>query len=157
MNQATKSQPSIAESLRTVSFLRDLKDDQIASLARISRAVDFAAGTVIFGENEAATHGYLIVEGHVMVEICGPAHCHTVLTIGPGELLGWSALLGAPRLTATARAVEATRAIELAGSDVYDLCQRDPALGYQLMKGIAQTLSNRLTATRLQLLDLFGS
>ena len=64
-------------------------------------------------------------------------------------------MLGASRLTATARCQEATRAIELVGAEVIALCETDPAIGYQLMKCIAHTLSGRLTATRLQLLDLF--
>jgi CRP-like cAMP-binding protein len=157
MTQITKPRASISDSLRSFGFLQNLTDDQITSLGCISRVVEFAPGMVIFSENDPAIHGYLIVEGHVLVEICSPAQCHTVLTVGPGELLGWSALLGAPLLTASARALEATRAIELTGTDVGLLCERDPVLGYQLMKGIAQALSNRLTATRLQLLDMFGT
>jgi CRP-like cAMP-binding protein len=71
-------------------------------------------------------------------------------------LLGWTTILGGGRLTATARCQEATRAIELPGPELIALCEADPVVGYQLMKCVAQTLARRLTATRLQLLDLYN-
>lgn len=153
-NDATTLQ-DLFLTLRSLAFFRSMSDAEIRSLATLAKQVEFPAGTVIFSECDAATHSYLIVKGSVFLEICGPDKCTTILTIGPGELLGWSTMLGAPRLTATARCLEATQAIELVGSEVIALCEKDTAFGYQLMKCIAQTLSGRLTATRLQLLDLF--
>ncbi len=79
-----------------------------------------------------------------------------ILTIGQGEIFGWSAVLGKAQLTAAARTMTATRAIELSGPDVLALCEQMPSLGYQLMRCTALALAKRLTATRLQLLDLYG-
>jgi CRP/FNR family cyclic AMP-dependent transcriptional regulator len=155
MSEIATSQTEILEALRSLAFLRGMPDDHLRSLTRLAKQVEFPAGTVIFNECEPATHCYVIVEGSVLMEICGTEKCTTILTVGPGELLGWSTILGASRLTVTARCLEPTRAIELLGADVTAECEADPILGYQLMKCVARTLSGRLTATRLQLLDLF--
>jgi hypothetical protein len=37
------------------------------------------------------------------------------------------------------------------------LCESDPRLGYELMRRTALALSKRLSAARLQLLDVFGA
>ncbi len=155
MSDVAAPAQDLFQTLRSLAFFRGMSDAELGSLAKLAKLVEFPAGTVIFSECEPATHAYLIVTGSVLLEICGPDKCTTILTIGPGELLGWSTMLGASRLTATARCQEATRAIELVGAEVIALCETDPAIGYQLMKCIAHTLSGRLTATRLQLLDLF--
>ncbi len=155
MSDVTTPSQDLFETLRSLTFCRGLSDDQVRSLLKLAKFEQFPSGTVIFNECDPATHCYLVISGSVFLEICGPDKCTTILTIGPGELLGWSTMLGAARLTATARCLEPTCVVEMVGAEVLALCDADPALGYQLMKCIAQALSGRLTATRLQLLDLF--
>lgn len=157
MSDVTTTPQELFAALRSLAFFRGMSDPQIQALANLAKPVEFPAGTVIFSECEPATHCYFIVSGSVLLEICGSDQCTTILTVGPGELLGWSTLLGASRLTATARCQGPTQVFELIGSEVIALCDSDPVLGYKLMRCIAQTLSGRLTATRLQLLDLFRS
>lgn len=141
--------------LRSLSFLQGMDDEQIRLLSELANEAEFAEGTLIFSECQAATHCYLIVSGSVLLEICGPDRCTTILTIGPGELLGWSTLLGSARLTASARCLETTRSFEFDGTKLLALCDANPSFGYQLMRCVVRTLSGRLTATRLQMLDLF--
>jgi CRP-like cAMP-binding protein len=112
---------------------------------------------IIFSEGDPASHCYLILDGSVLLEICGPTGRTQILTVGEGELLGWSAVLGAGQLTATARATTATRAIVLGGQELSSLCEQSPEFGYQFMRCTAMALAKRLTATRLQLLDLYGA
>ena len=152
---AVNDETAVWERLRSLAFLRTMSDDHLRSLADLARLVEFEEGTVVFSECGPATHCYLIESGSVLLEICGPDRCTTILTVGPGELLGWSAVLGNSRLTATARCQQPTVGFEFLGVDVLGLCDADPDLGYQLMRCLVRTLSGRLTATRLQLLDLF--
>ncbi|HEC15641.1 MAG TPA: Crp/Fnr family transcriptional regulator, partial [Sedimenticola sp.] len=55
-----------------------------------------------------------------------------------------------------ARAVEDTRAIALDGKCLRGKCEADPALGYELMKRFSAMVIDRLKATQLQLLDMYG-
>jgi CRP-like cAMP-binding protein len=58
-------------------------------------------------------------------------------------------------MTATARALAPTRLVALDASQVLALCHHDPAFGFTLMRRTAQALAARLSATRLQLLDVY--
>lgn len=146
------------ETLRGIQLLQELPDDLLQQLATIARVVEFPAGAVIFRQGDAATTIYLVVEGNVALEICAPGvGCKRILTVAPGELLGWSPVLEQDRLTATARALTATRAVAVDGPQVLAICEHNPRFGYEFMKRAALTLARRLNATRLQLLDVFGS
>ena len=55
-----------------------------------------------------------------------------------------------------ARVVEAMRAIALDGRCLRSKCEQDHELGYQLLKRFSTLIEDRLEATRLQLLDVYG-
>jgi CRP/FNR family cyclic AMP-dependent transcriptional regulator len=56
-----------------------------------------------------------------------------------------------------AHAVDDTSAIAFDGACLRGKCDADHELGYQLMCRFAGAIVNRLQATRLQLLDVYGS
>lgn len=152
------TQAVAVETLRAIQFLHELPDELLGQLAPIARVVEVPAGTVIFRQGDVAGSIYLVIEGSVSLEICGPGvGCKRILTVGAGELLGWSPVLEQERLTATARALAATRAVELSGPQVIAMCERHPRFGYEFMKRAALALSKRLNATRLQLMDVYGT
>ena len=119
--------------------------------------VRFAAGEYIFHENEDASHFYLIRQGKVALETWaaqrGPL---TIETIEVGEVLGWSWLFPPYRWHFSARVVEPARAIVLDGVCLRSKGEADHDLGYELVKRVAQIMMQRLQATRLQLLDVYG-
>ena len=99
--------------LHAVSFLRGVDKSFLEQLAELGKLVDFPQGSIIFREGDSASNVFLIVAGNVSLEICAPGvGCRRILTIGEGELLGWSPALGQSRLTATARTLNATRAFD---------------------------------------------
>jgi CRP-like cAMP-binding protein len=62
-----------------------------------------------------------------------------------------------PRIeTASARAVEETTVFAMKGGHLMDLCREDPELGFELYRALSEIIMARLTATRLQLLDVFA-
>ena len=58
----------------------------------------------------------------------------TILTVGPGEVFGWSSLFLERPKTASARAVEPTTALALDANRLRALCDLDPGLGYVLTR-----------------------
>ena len=117
---------------------------------------EFSANVTIFREGELGDAVYLIESGRVGLEICTPGiGCRRVMTLKPGELLGWSPLLGLHEpLTATARAVSDVEALEFKAEPLCDLCEANPVLGFKFMRQVSRALARRLTAARLQLLDI---
>ena len=156
MSDEVTSRMEVFELLRELEFLRGVPDENVRELADLAAVVEFPAHNTIFRNGDPASYCYLIVDGLVLLEICGPAvGCAQVLTVGNGELLGCSPQLGQPQLTATARTLEPTRAIKLQGSEVMDYCEKNPRFGYQFIRCTALALARRLTGTRLQLLDMY--
>src|ERR1043165_5126164 len=146
--------PDILKTLRGLQFLQDVSDKLLESLAGISAVVEIPAGQVIFRQGDLAKSIYLVLAGKVALEICAAGvGCKRILTVGPGDLLSWSPILEHERLTATAPALESTRAIEIDGAELLAIGEKHPRLGYELMKRAALALAKRLTATRMQLVD----
>jgi CRP/FNR family transcriptional regulator, cyclic AMP receptor protein len=144
-------------SLERLAFTGGLDPSQLDRLAEIAAPVSWDAGTTVFREGDRGTHLFLVEEGHVAIEIPVPGRGRTtILTVGPGEVFGWSSLFGDRPKTAAARAVEATSALALDAVRLSAMCEADPGLGYALTRRILAVVSERLKATRMQLLDVFG-
>lgn len=139
-------------------FFNGLKTHYLQLIVGCASNVRFNAGEFIFHEGGEANEFYLIRHGKVALEIFVPDRGPlTIQTMGEGEILGFSWLIPPHRWRFDARALELTRAIALDGKCLRTKCEEDQGLGYQLMKRFAHIVEQRLQATRLQLLDLYGS
>ena len=117
----------------------------------------FEAGQHLFREDTAADELYLIRHGRVALEITAPGRgVMRFLTIGPGEVVGLSWLVPPYRWAFDARALELTRAISIDARCLRGKCEADHHLGYELMKRFMPVLLERLHATRLQIMDVYG-
>jgi CRP-like cAMP-binding protein len=151
------SEQSILESVRDLGFLHGIADEYLREIAAVARLVEFPEGQLVFREGEPPSSVFLICSGTVSLEISAPGMgCRRIFTVGEGELLGWSALLEQTLRMATARTLTPVRAVELSGSQLLTLCEHNPRFGYELMRRVALQLAMRLSATRMQLLDMFG-
>ncbi len=138
-------------------FFKGLEKPHLQLLVECASNVRFNAGEVIFREGEEANLFYLIRHGKVAVETFVPNRGPVIIqTLGEGELLGWSWLIAPYRWRFDARAVELTRAIALDGECLRGKCEEDHNFGYELVKRVAHVIEQRLQATRLQLLDVYG-
>lgn len=154
MHKSEQITPSIA--LRSLPILSHLDDDAINTLAVIGKVHSYGPGTILFHEGDQHHSIYFVRSGTVRLDML-TTHCgrQTILSVGSGELLAWSSLVGNHIMTASAIAVEETQVIAFHASDLLDLFEIRTDLGYEIMRVIAQSLSRRLLATRLQLLDLY--
>ena len=140
------------------AFFRDLPQDDLQLIAGCGSNVRFPGGARLFHEGDPADRFFLIRHGKVALEIGSPERGRVVIqTLGAGDLLGWSWLVPPYRMSCDARAVELTRATAFDGACIRRKCEADPRLGYELLKRFAQVIGQRLRATRLQLLDVYGT
>ena len=134
----------------------DLDDAERATVAALARVEQVPAGTTLFRESEPADDLRFILEGRISLGMrFGGRGEVIVLSLGPGELVGWTALLGGT-WTATARAVARSTLLRLPGAELSALCEREHDIGYAIMKRLFAAMALRLHDTRLQLLDMFG-
>jgi CRP/FNR family cyclic AMP-dependent transcriptional regulator len=112
----------------------------------------------IFSEGEKAGKFYAIYKGKVALEAFaaqrGPI---TIETLAGGEVLGWSWLFPPYRWRFSARVVEPTQVLVMDGVYLRDQAEEDHDFGYELEKRMAQVVVQRLQATRLHLLDVYGA
>lgn len=148
---------NLIDTLQEIHFLHDIGTTRLEQIARIARLRRFNPGDVVFRQGDPAQYVYLVAHGNVSLEICAAgAGCKPILTLGTGELLGWSAVLEQTCFTARARALEPTRLIEINVAQLLTMFNHDPQFGYELMHRTALALAKRLSATRMQLLNVYG-
>jgi len=138
-------------------LLKGCEPRYIQLLAGCARRVEFNTDEFIFRQGEEADQFYLIRRGRVALEIPTPGGGPIILqTAGKGDFLGWSWMITPYRWHFDARAVEVTRTVALSGKGLREKCEADHHLGYEVIRRVASIMDQRLQATRLQLLDIYG-
>ena len=138
-------------------FFQGLGHAHLATLVGCASNVKFAAGEFIFRQGQPADRFYVVRHGQIALEIFAPGQgAIAIETIDDADVLGFSWLFPPHRWRFDARAVTLVRALALDGKCLRGKCETDTGLGYELMKRFALVVVQRLEATRLQLLDLYG-
>jgi CRP/FNR family transcriptional regulator, cyclic AMP receptor protein len=151
-----KNEPATPDVLRGIRLDSDLSESNRQSLADQGHVLELNADETIFREGDRHPLVYWIVDGRVALSMStGGTAPKLLLTLGSGDLLAWSAMLGGMRMTSTARTIVATRLLAFDANHLIALCQSNHDIGYHVMEHLARQLAARLLATRLQLLDLF--
>ncbi len=149
---------TMAELIREHAFVSGLTDDQCATVAGCARNEVLEPGTYLIREGQPADAFHLIRDGRVALEIYAPRRgSHVVQTLGPNEILGASWIVPPYRWTSDARAIDRVRAFTFDAKCLRDKCDADPALGYALMQRFVPILVRRMTAARMQAMDLYGA
>ena len=146
---------TMATRLALQPFFAGMNRAQLVLLADCAVSVRFQSGDVILREGDDADRVYLIETGKVILE-SGKEHGKPVVvdTIGGGDLLGWSWMFPPYTWQFTARAVEPTRAIFFSGPVLREYCERDHALGYELLKRLTAVMNRRMQNARRKMLDV---
>jgi CRP/FNR family cyclic AMP-dependent transcriptional regulator len=144
--------------IRDHPFFAGLGEEFRKLVCGCARNVRFEAGQFLFREGEPANEFFLLRHGRVALEITVPGRgAMTFQTVGEGEIVGVSWLIPPYRWTNDARALGLTRAIGMDATCLRRKCEADHDLGYEMMKRFVPVLVQRLQATRLQVLDVYGT
>jgi len=123
-----------------------------------AESVNFEPGQLIFAEGAEAQTFYLLRVGKVALSARAPGKgLLLVQTLGPGDTLGLSWLFPPYRWQFDARPVEPVETFALDGPSMRSELDRDPVLGYHLLKRFTPIVLQRLQQTRLRLLDLYSN
>lgn len=143
--------------VREHKFFAGLDEEFLKLVVGCARNVRFEAGQYLFHEGGAADQLFLLRHGRVALEVSAPGRGSvTFQTVGENEIVGVSWLFPPYRWTYDARAVELVRAVAMDATCLRDKCEADHDLGYDVMKRLVPILVQRLQATRMQVLDVYG-
>lgn len=144
---AVMEHSTVMDVLHQSAVFAGLSVAQLAEISVLAEEVRFAAGTTVIEAGTQAQALTLLASGHVQVyaqrELC-PDCIGLVSLHKPGQLIGWSGLLGPNTNTATAVCKSACDVIVIDGAALEDLLAQDCALGYTVMRQMAETISERL-------------
>jgi CRP-like cAMP-binding protein len=151
-----RSTPAPCPPWQRFALTEGLDLSALERLAALATPAAWDAGAVVYREGDAGSPLYLVEEGRVAIEIAVPGRGQMiVLTVGPGELFGWSSLFSDRPKGSAARTAIASRGWALDTGRLRALCDDDPVLGYALTRRILHAVSERLKQTRIQLIDLY--
>jgi CRP-like cAMP-binding protein len=138
-------------------FFEDLDPDLLKIFCASASHASYSADQMIYREGDEANQFLLIRQGKVAVELFSAQRGVLVIqTMGAGEILGWSWLFPPYRRRFDARALQDTAAFAWDGILLRQEAEANHRLGYELLKRFSKIVVERLQATRLQLLDVYG-
>lgn len=124
---------------RNFSIFEGLSPAKIEWLASQFEQQWLPANHTIFRQGDSADYLYLLATGKVIIRYKpydGPPL--TVATIQPGEIFGWSAVLGRHIYTSAAVTLEPSRLYRILGSRLQTVCDECPETGAMLYQRLAR-------------------
>jgi len=146
---------TLLQVLRKHPFVAEFKPEQIARLATMAKQVHFDAGQIIFHEGDEYSVFYLLEDGMVALELEMPGQVLRVQTLYAGDEFDWSALLSHAGKHFQARALTAVTALAFEADELQATFKGDPEFGMAFMLRLLGVVSERLRATRVQLVDMY--
>ena len=145
----------LAQVLRKLRFPAELPDAMLEPLAAAATVRGYPRGTHLFHESRENHQLMIVWLGRVALDIEVPGReSIRILTAGPGDVVGWSALLGNGKMTTSATALEDTQVVAFTATELQAACESNHSFGYFLMNKVAVSLTERLLDTRKQLIDM---
>jgi len=135
------------EMLRKFKIFEELNDRELEQIAQTGKVEELGAGAPLTEAGFAANHLYLIVDGKVSLQVKGPqGRPLPADELGPGQILGWSSLVGPYIYTADSETVEHSTLIIFNGSKLRQIFEINNHIGYRILKGMGNVISKRIAA-----------
>lgn len=148
---------TIEELLAEAPALEGMKREHLAFIAGCAQNRTFTGGQYLMREGDPADTFWVIRHGRVAMEIFVPQRGEvTIETIDDGDLLGWSWLVPPYRCHLDARALGNVHTVAFDAVCLRGKTDEDPVLGYELMRRFIPVIVERLQATRVRMLDVYG-
>jgi CRP/FNR family transcriptional regulator, cyclic AMP receptor protein len=148
---------TIEQLLAEAPAFNGMSEEHLALIAGCAQNKVFEDGEYLMREGDPANTFFVVRHGRVAMEIFVPERGGvTIETIDDGDLLGWSWLMPPFRVHLDARALGSVHVVAFDAACLRGKADEDPVLGYELMKRFIPVIVERLQATRVRMLDVYG-
>ena len=129
--------------LKMGDFISGMGKEFALEAMEISEKMSGSTGDILFHAGDPADYFYVLIKGQVQLSItkAGPV---VYVARHPGEVIGWSSLVGRDDYTATAECTETANLLKFDRQSFLKLLEKNPANEALLFKRLAQMLGNRL-------------
>jgi len=132
--------------VQRIELFQGLNDKQIEQIIDIGREHTYAKDAEVFSQGSAGEAMYIIGTGQVEIQIdAGGGKTFSPVYLGSGQVFGEMALVDQGTRSASVVVVEDDTTIyRLPAEDLTALCASDTAIGYIIMRNLAQDISFKL-------------
>jgi len=127
---------SPAQMLGSVGLFEGLSRRELAQIERMSRRVEFPAGSTIVKEGEEGVGFHLILAGRAKVSIKGRARS----ILGPGKFFGELSLIDRGMRTATVTAETTVSTLSLVSWEFLPLLEKTPSINRKILVEMCRRL-----------------
>jgi CRP-like cAMP-binding protein len=137
--------------LKQSELFRTLGADELSMVARFCSTFSVIEEGILFSEGRTASHLYLIADGQIALQKAvrvphGRRPRRTTLGLcGPGDVVGWSALLEPYKHTVSATAWDSSRLIRVEAGSMREAMESHPETGFKVMTALLGVVSRRLS------------
>jgi CRP-like cAMP-binding protein len=129
--------------LKMGDFIMGMGREFATEAMDISEKLYLKKGNVIFNVGDAAGHFYVLLKGQIQLSL-GQAGPVVYQARHPGEIIGWSCLIGRETYSASAECTEDVKILRFDRKTFLKILTKDPAHEALLFKRLAEMLGNRL-------------
>jgi CRP-like cAMP-binding protein len=133
-----------------------LSDEQLEEVAKITEKKSYKIHDHIYERGNAAKHLFVVKKGLVSLRRIDPGDEVGIAfeTREPGELFGAASFMKPQEYTLTAVCQEDTEVMAIDADKLFELTEKDPAVGYQLLLNISQIYFERYKTAKRSLHEM---
>ena len=145
---------TVPQALKKCQLFSGLKESEVLQVAALTRAREYSAGAAVFQEGTTADDLLVVQEGKVALQMIltdSPSQNARRVTIDiltENEILGWSSLVEPYVYTLASIALQKTSVLSVNALSLRNLMEKNRDIGYEITKGLARVIAERLAATR---------
>ena len=146
-----------ADDLKKTKTFETFTEKQLEELSKITVKKAFKTSHKIYRSGTPARNIFVVAEGLVNLREWNPEDKFSIgfETLDEGHLFGCASLTEHKNYTLNALCLEDTQVLAIEADKLFKLCERDPDLGYKIIKEIAQTYFQRYLTAKRQLHELW--
>ena len=129
--------------MKQSDLLKGLSKDFVKQVMEVAEKETHKGGYILFKEGDRAKQIYILLKGRVSLTMGETGH--TVYTVDhPGEVFGWSSLVGGKGFSTTAECKEPTKLLKISVHKLEKLFEKDRANEIVFLRQLAAGLGSRL-------------
>ena len=129
--------------LKMGDFIMGMGREFATEAMDISEKMSLNEGNILFSAGDAAGYFYVLLKGQVQLSL-GQAGPVVYQARHPGEIIGWSCLIGRETYSASAECRDATELLRFDRLTFLKILTKNPANEALLFRRLAEMLGNRL-------------
>jgi CRP/FNR family cyclic AMP-dependent transcriptional regulator len=129
--------------LKMGDFILGMGKDFALESVKMSEKLSLRAGDTLFDSGEPADYFYVLIKGQISLTL-GEKGPVVYVARQPGEVIGWSSLVGREVYSASAVCTVSTKLLKFSRDRFLELLQKNSANEALLYKRLAEMLGNRL-------------